>query len=217
MAQSLAFLSAFLIVGYGLGIFYNSLSTIDPRPLLTITLLHLSLGLVALSVSHSVRRLVDPRKLTLGASLPALILTFATLALAMSSRLLSGKALPFPSFGWEDYLIVLAIPVGEEILYRGLLQDFIKRWCPHLGWTLYGSALIFALAHTHPTWDPLVIPAPPVGVFLLGGLCAYLRHRTGALWAPIALHISANLTVYLFQWLDPRWLDWLGMLYLSKA
>ncbi len=87
-------------------------------------------------------------------------------------------------------LAVLAAPLMEEALFRGLLLPALRR-----RWSFLVSALVvtalFAGLHTWQTagyW-------PAMGVIALCGFAlAWLRERTGSLWPPIAFHMGFNFT-----------------------
>lgn len=79
-------------------------------------------------------------------------------------------------------LLVIAAPITEELVFRGIL---------FAGWRRHGfvmaaafSSLLFGLAH----WQPNVALA----TFVLGWLLAWLYERSGSLWAPIGLHALKN-------------------------
>jgi len=90
---------------------------------------------------------------------------------------------------WE-WLAVMAItaavivPIGEELLFRGLAQSLLRR---HFGpWpaVLVASA-IFAAAH----WSqPQAVPS----LFVLAVVIGYNYERTGRLLAPILIHTLFN-------------------------
>jgi uncharacterized protein len=75
-------------------------------------------------------------------------------------------------------------PVGEELLFRGVLQSTLTaKYGKWIG--LFGSAFLFALIHADPV---LFLP-----IFLIGLLFAALYRITGSIWAPIWLHVLNNL------------------------
>jgi membrane protease YdiL (CAAX protease family) len=78
---------------------------------------------------------------------------------------------------------VLIAPVAEELLFRGCI---FGRFRAH-GYILSGaiiSALLFSLMH-----DGLLnMPR----IFILGLALAWLYHKAGSLWPPIALHVLNN-------------------------
>lgn len=91
---------------------------------------------------------------------------------------------------WSAVLSALAIlgaPIMEEVLYRGLGHDLLRR----LGggpWTIVSvAAALFALAH----WSVVTAPAL-LALFVLGLAFGWARERTGGLTAPIVAHALFN-------------------------
>ncbi|RZA22527.1 MAG: CPBP family intramembrane metalloprotease [Proteobacteria bacterium] len=108
---------------------------------------------------------------------------------------------------WEIAGLVLWVPVVEEIVFRRALFVWLSQRFPKF-WSLYLSALIFALAHSSP---PTFIP--PLGPFLLGLLAAWSYQSTRWLLTPILLHSVCNGSAILFACYAPGWLDRLSWLY----
>lgn len=79
-------------------------------------------------------------------------------------------------------LAVLAAPVFEEFLFRGLVFGGLRRSQGFVSAALTSSA-IFAVVHPPPSLVP---------VFLLGMLAAVARERTGTLLAPVLVHAGFN-------------------------
>lgn len=76
---------------------------------------------------------------------------------------------------------VIAAPIAEEILFRGVLYGALRR---HGVWVAtVVSALLFALLH--PVID---MPA----VFVLGVLMGLVYEVSGSLWVPMAMHAVNN-------------------------
>jgi membrane protease YdiL (CAAX protease family) len=82
-------------------------------------------------------------------------------------------------------LVLVAAPLGEEMLFRGfLLQGLARRWG---FWpAAVVTSAVFALAHV---WPYLYVP-----IFIMGLAFAWLFWRTGSLWASIAAHATMNAT-----------------------
>lgn len=84
------------------------------------------------------------------------------------------------------FLVVPAMALvpgfAEELLFRGAFQNAIRR----RGLALVLSAVLFALYHTDPHHIAAVLP--------LGFYLAWLRHRTGSTFVPIAAHVANNAT-----------------------
>jgi len=90
-------------------------------------------------------------------------------------------------------LVILAAPLIEEPLFRGLLFNSIARSISP-GLALFGSAAIFALVH------PAISAAP---VFLLGLLAAWSYRRTGRLISAIFTHAIYNAAITSMQQILP--------------
>ena len=92
--------------------------------------------------------------------------------------------------GWLVALAVLAAPLFEEFLFRGVIFTGLQRMLPT--WQAAAvSAWVFAMAH------PPLSAAP---VWLLGFGCALAYARTGSLLAPIVAHGLYNGMVLALQW-----------------
>ena len=85
---------------------------------------------------------------------------------------------------------VVAAAVLEELLYRGLIYNRIKNTCGVLISAII-SSLIFGAAH----WNPIQF----IYGFIAGMVMCYVYEKYRNLWAPIILHMSANLTSVLVQ------------------
>jgi membrane protease YdiL (CAAX protease family) len=86
--------------------------------------------------------------------------------------------------------IVILVPVMEEILFRGLLQNWLRRYFnPTL--TIGVTSLIFAFFHYAPS-QGLSNVTIVSSLFILSCFLGYLMFRTGSLRAPIALHSVFN-------------------------
>jgi uncharacterized protein len=84
---------------------------------------------------------------------------------------------------WLFFVSVLMAPIAEEILFRGLLFDALRRRWPFWPVALV-TAVLFALTHR----SLLTIPALTV----LGVALAWLRARFDSLYPAITLHALNN-------------------------
>jgi membrane protease YdiL (CAAX protease family) len=84
--------------------------------------------------------------------------------------------------GWFLALGVLAAPLFEELIFRGILYRGLRRSLQAASAVLF-SALVFALVH------PAVSALP---VFVMALLAAAAYERTGWLATPIAAHMTYN-------------------------
>ncbi|GAB4330219.1 MAG: hypothetical protein Kow0037_05810 [Calditrichia bacterium] len=88
-------------------------------------------------------------------------------------------------------LIVIAAPLFEEWLFRGiLLNGFLRLYTPAKA--IVWSAVLFGVIHLNP-WQGL----PAV---VLGALFGWLTYRSGSILPAIALHALANGTGVLVYW-----------------
>jgi membrane protease YdiL (CAAX protease family) len=87
-------------------------------------------------------------------------------------------------------VVIFLAPLAEEVFFRGVLYNAVKRKLGVLGGILLTSAL-FSLLHTYDSSFFLVGFLP---VAILGGALAYLYEKTGSLVPSITLHIAHNLS-----------------------
>ena len=90
---------------------------------------------------------------------------------------------------WYDLLLVaLVAGIGEELLFRGVLQ-------PKLG--IWGSNILFGLVH-------LITPAYAVTAGLIGAYLGWLLDASGNLLAPILAHGLYDFLAFLVVARDVR-------------
>ena len=91
-------------------------------------------------------------------------------------------------------LIVIAVvpAIGEELLFRGYLQQKIGKWLknPHIAIVI--TAFLFSVIHLDPQG---IIPR-----FALGVLLGYLYYWSGSLWLPILAHFVNNAQAVIFSY-----------------
>ena len=100
-------------------------------------------------------------------------------------------AAAFPTFEIKYLMrdlayMILFVGIGEELLFRGLVQRDMANL---LGWKwgLLGSSLMFGIMHL--TWRSI----PELGfTFMAGLIFGYFYYRTGSLTAPIVAHGVGN-------------------------
>ncbi len=92
---------------------------------------------------------------------------------------------------------VLGAPVAEELLFRGVIFQRLKR-AVGTAWGVVGSAALFALVH-FPYWylsgmkAGWGLAAAEGEMFAYGMAFAVLFRLTGSLWAPLVYHLGNNL------------------------
>lgn len=80
----------------------------------------------------------------------------------------------------------LLTPLGEELLFRGILFRWLRRW----GFVLAAiiSAVVFGIAHGFN----VVLPA----AIILGLLNAYVYEKSGSIWPAIISHATHNILAF---------------------
>jgi len=88
---------------------------------------------------------------------------------------------------WLVPLAVVAAPLFEEFIFRGLVFRGMRRSLP-ARWSIAGSAAVFAICHP---------PISVVPVFIMGALAALGFEWTGWIVTPICVHMTYNGLVLL--------------------
>ena len=81
------------------------------------------------------------------------------------------------------FTIGLAVPIAEEIVFRGLIYGALGRWL-RPGWVILVSSVLFALTHLDPVFF--------VPLLFFGAGLGWARWRTGSLGLPILIHAANN-------------------------
>lgn len=86
-----------------------------------------------------------------------------------------------------NILLIAIIPaIGEELLFRGVIQRVFTEWTKNFHWGIWISAILFSAIHMQFFG---FLPRLFLGVFF-----GYMLEFTGSLWIPIAAHFINNLT-----------------------
>lgn len=80
-------------------------------------------------------------------------------------------------------------PIGEELLFRGVVASFLRRW--GAGAMIVGTTLVFALAHG------LNVVFFSALFMSLGS--TYLYWRTGSIWPSLVVHATYNSSALALQ------------------
>lgn len=85
-----------------------------------------------------------------------------------------------------NILMIGMIPaIGEELIFRGVLQNIFTRMCKNYHWGIWIAAAIFSLIHVQVS-----------GFFprmLLGAMFGYMLIWSGSIWIPILAHFINNV------------------------
>lgn len=94
-------------------------------------------------------------------------------------------------FWGKAILVVLAAPIVEEVLYRGLLQESLRRHRVLMGgspWgSIIGASIFFTVMHLGAVEWQAILP-----LFVLSLALGCVFARTGRLVAPIVMHMIFN-------------------------
>ena len=141
--------------------------------------------------------------LALGLNVTNIFLNYFGLAIPVSGEL---SGLTLLSNVFYILLTVVVAPVMEEIVFRGMILESMKKYSPLFA--LIFSSVLFALAHLN-----LYQGLPVFGMSLAFGL-VYLK--TGSLAASIYMHFVNNLLAVVASYL-PGAETWLGILFVVFA
>ena len=81
----------------------------------------------------------------------------------------------------------LLAPLGEELLFRGVLFGWLRRWRFVLAAII--SALVFGTAHGFNVVFPAAI--------VLGLLNAYVYEKSGSIWPAVVAHATNNTLIFI--------------------
>ena len=87
--------------------------------------------------------------------------------------------------------VCFLVPIVEELLFRGYLQQSFKGYVP-LKLSIIFTSVCFASVHF--SWDRNVNIIPLLSaLFILSLILGYIREEPGSLWASIGIHSFFNL------------------------
>ena len=85
-------------------------------------------------------------------------------------------------------------PIGEEILFRGFLQQFLEQYWKDTTKAILVTSLIFSAIHFNPYWF--------IQIYLLGIMLGFLTWKTNSVIPSIILHGLNNTMAMLFSFSD---------------
>jgi membrane protease YdiL (CAAX protease family) len=96
---------------------------------------------------------------------------------------------------WLNLVVVALIPaIGEELLFRGLIQRLLGEWTKNLHWGVWLTAILFSAIHMQF-----------YGFFprlLLGLILGYLFAFSRSLWLPMLVHFVNNASSVIVFYLN---------------
>ena len=90
--------------------------------------------------------------------------------------------------------VVILAPLGEEIVFRGFLQQILEKHWKDVTRAILFTSLIFSLIHMNPYWF--------VQIYFLGVILGFLAWKTKSIIAPLILHSLNNSMALLLSSLD---------------
>lgn len=94
-----------------------------------------------------------------------------------------------------NMLMIAILPaIGEELMFRGLIQRLLKDWLKNIHVAVFISALLFAAMHLQFYG---FLPRMALGV-----LFGYLFYWTGTLWVPIFAHFVNNAAAVIVSYMS---------------
>ncbi len=126
-------------------------------------------------------------------SLPSFLKELEDKAAEMTKALLDMQSVPEMLF--NVFMIALLPAIGEELLFRGIIQKLFSEWTKNIHAGIWISAILFSAMHMQFLG---FLPR-----MMLGALLGYLLVWSGSLWLPIIAHFVNNASIvmlmYFFQ------------------
>ena len=104
-----------------------------------------------------------------------------------SAKVLTDKFMKVESISglmFNVFMIAVLPAIGEELLFRGVIQRIFITWTKNYHWGIWIAAFIFSAIHMQFYG---FLPR-----MLLGAMFGYLLVWTGTMWAPILAHFVNN-------------------------
>jgi len=98
------------------------------------------------------------------------------------------------------FMIAVIPAVGEELLFRGVIQRLFTEWTKNVHWGIWISAALFSAMHLQ--FYGFVPRA------VLGGLFGYMLVWSGNMWLPVIAHFFNNaVAVVAYFFIERNWID----------
>ena len=90
--------------------------------------------------------------------------------------------------------VVIIAPLGEELLFRGFLQQVLEKHWKDITRAVLVTALLFAIIHMNPYWF--------IQIYILGILLGFLAWKTNSVIPPLILHGINNGMAMFFSFTE---------------
>jgi uncharacterized protein len=102
----------------------------------------------------------------------------------------------FGGFFFNMLMIALLPAIGEEFMFRGLLQRLLREWLGNIHLAIFIAAFLFSAMHMQFYG---FLPR-----MMLGVMFGYLFYWSGSLWLPVFAHFINNGSAVLFDYLGQK-------------
>ncbi|MCX6286943.1 MAG: CPBP family intramembrane metalloprotease [Bacteroidetes bacterium] len=109
----------------------------------------------------------------------------------LTDTFLSGKS--FSNFLFNIFMIGILPAVGEEFMFRGLLQKLLKGWLKNIHLAIFITGFLFGLMHLQFYG---LLPR-----MILGVIFGYLFYWSGSIWVPVFAHFINNSAAIIISYL----------------
>ncbi len=95
---------------------------------------------------------------------------------------------------WINLFVIAVLPgIGEELLFRGVIQRLFSEWTRSVHWGILITAVLFSMSHVQFFG---FIPR-----LLMGVLFGYMLVWSGSLWYPVIAHFTNNALAVVYYYL----------------
>ena len=103
---------------------------------------------------------------------------------------------PESIFGFILLFIAVAIiaPLGEELLFRGFLQQYLEKYWKDITKAILITSLFFAVIHLNPFWF--------IQIYILGIMLGFLSWKTNSIIPSLILHTLNNTIALIVSFID---------------
>ncbi|MCX6280618.1 MAG: CPBP family intramembrane metalloprotease [Bacteroidetes bacterium] len=109
----------------------------------------------------------------------------------LTDSFLAGSS--FGNFLFNIFMIGILPAVGEEFMFRGLLQKLLKGWLKNIHLAVFITGFLFALMHLQFYG---LLPR-----MILGVIFGYLFYWSGSIWVPVFAHFVNNSGAIIISYL----------------
>lgn len=110
----------------------------------------------------------------------------------LTDTFLRGKS--FGNFLFNIFMIGILPAIGEEFMFRGILQRLLKDWLKNIHVAIFITGFLFGAMHMQFYG---LLPR-----MILGVIFGYLFYWSGSIWVPVFAHFINNSGAIVVSWLS---------------